>query len=332
MRTTRELDCNILAERALGGAPIRRTEALAVLAAPDEAVLDLLAAAYRVRRAHFGNRVQLYYLVNAKSGLCPEDCQYCSQSKLSTAPIARYPWMSREQLLDGAARAAAAGATTYCMVASGRGPTDRELDAFCASVRAVKAAHPLRICACLGLLTDEDARRLKAAGVDRVNHNLNTAEAFHGEICSTHTFADRLRTLRAVRDAGLETCSGGILGMGERHEDVVDLAFALREVGAESIPVNFLIPIAGTPLADVHRLTPRDCLRALCLFRFVNPTSELRIGGGREVHLRTLQPLALYAANSIFVGDYLTTEGQAASLDHQMLADLGFAIVPCGEK
>ena len=322
---------NDYADRALAGECLTRQEALSVLNAADEETLDLLAATYRVRRHHFGNRVQLYYLVNAKSGLCPEDCHYCSQSKLSTAVIEKHPWLDQDALLERAGRAVASGATTYCMVASGRGPTEAELDHFCAVVRAVKEAYPLRICACLGLLTEEQARRLKSAGVDRVNHNLNTSERHHASICGTHGFQDRLATLRAVKAAGLETCCGGILGMGESADDVVDLALSLRELEVDSLPVNFLIPIEGTPLQGLWTVNPRYCLRALCLFRLLNPASELRLAGGRELHLRSLQPLALYAANSIFVGDYLTTEGQAASLDHRMIADLGFEVVTAAE-
>jgi biotin synthase len=193
-------------------------------------------------------------------------------------------------------------------------------------VPQIKQRYNLKVCACLGLLTGEQAQRLKACGVDRVNHNLNTSEEFYGEICSTHTFQDRMNTLRAVRDAGIELCSGGIIGLGEKHDDLVSMALALRELRVESIPVNFLIPIPGTPLEDEGRLTPRDCLRALAMFRFTNPSSELRIAGGREVHLRSLQPLGLYPANSIFVGDYLTTKGQLPEEDYRMIEDSGFVI------
>jgi biotin synthase len=160
-----------------------------------------------------------------------------------------------------------------------------------------------------------------------VNHNLNTSESHYADICSTHTFADRLATLHAVRDAGMEMCSGGIIGMGEQHADVVDLAITLRDLGVQSIPVNFLNPIDGTPLAGQRELDPRYCLKVLAMFRLVNPDREIRIAGGRELHLASLQPLGLYAANSIFVGDYLTTKGQAPEADYQMIRDLGFEVV-----
>jgi biotin synthase len=316
-----------LADRVLGGDAISAQEALAVLESPDDELLELLAAVYRVRRRWFGNQVQLYFLMNAKSGLCPEDCGYCSQSKVSEAQIPRYNLLSRDKLLDGARVAAERKARTYCIVISGRGPNEREMRAVTSIIPEIKRQYNLKICACLGLLTPEQARQLKACGVDRVNHNLNTSDSFYGEICTTHTFADRLATLRAVCDAGMEMCSGGIIGMGERRQDVVDLAITLRDLGVQSIPVNFLNPIDGTPLAGSDRLDPRYCLKVLSLFRLTNPKTEIRIAGGREVNLRTLQPLGLYPANSLFVSDYLTTKGQEPSADFQMIADLGFEVV-----
>jgi len=316
-----------LADQVLEGREIGRDDALAILAADDLELPALLAAVFRVRHRYFGRTVQLYYLRNAKSGLCPEDCGYCSQSKISTAPIDKYVFQNEQTLLDGARRAKEAQARTYCIVASGRGPTDREVAHVASTVRKIKETYGLHICVCLGLLRPDQAELLKEAGVDRVNHNLNTSRRYYEEICTTHTFEDRLDTLRTVRNAGMELCSGCIIGMGETHADLVDVAFTLRELNIESIPVNFLHPIDGTPLENQHGLTPRDCLRALCLFRMTNPRSELRVAGGRELHLRTLQPLGLYAANSLFVSDYLTTTGQAPSEDFRMIEDLGFEIV-----
>jgi biotin synthase len=320
-----------LAERVLAGHALSADEALAVLESPDEQLLDLLAAVYRVRRRWFGNQVQLYFLMNAKSGLCPEDCSYCSQSKVSEAEIPQYNLLSRDKLLDGARLAAERQARTYCIVISARGPNEREMRAVTSIVPEIKQRYPVKICACLGLLTPDQARELKACGVDRVNHNLNTSESFYGDICTTHSFADRLSTLQAVRDAGMEMCSGGIVGMGERREDVVDMAVALRDLGVQSIPVNFLNPIDGTPLAGRSDLNPRYCLKVLAMFRLVNPDREIRIAGGRELHLGSMQPLGLYAANSIFVGDYLTTKGQAPEADYQMIREAGFDIVANAE-
>jgi len=326
------VDWSDLARRILGGDAIDRRTALAVLQAPDEELLAVLNAAFDVRRAYFGRTVQLYYLMNAKSGLCPEDCNYCSQSRISTAEIPRYPLMSREELVAGAHRAMEHKACTFCIVASGRGPTNRELEHVVEAVREIRETTPLRICACLGILADGQAERLRDAGVERFNHNLNTSEEYHGEICTTHTFQNRVDTVEEIKAAGISPCSGGIVGMGESDEDVVSLAFALRDLEVESIPVNFYHPVEGTPLAETWNLNPRYCLKVLAMFRFVNPSREIRIAGGRELHLRALQPLGLYAANSIFVSDYLTTQGQSAADDFRMIEDLGFEIaLPNGQ-
>ena len=320
-----------LAARVLAGHEVDRDEARAMLDSPEEDVLDLLAAAYRLRHRAFGNTVQLFFLMNAKSGLCPEDCGYCSQSKVSDAEIPRYNLLSAPKLLEAARMAAERNSKTFCIVISARGPTQREMDAVCEIVPKIKQEHDLNICACLGLLTPEQAKRLADAGVDKVNHNLNTSSRYYAEICSTHTYDDRLATLAACREAGLSLCSGGIIGMGEKPDDVVEMAMELRTLKVESIPLNFLNAIDGTPLEHTSELTPRDCLRALAMMRFVNPTAEIRIAGGRELHLRSLQPLGLYAANSIFVGDYLTTKGQLPEADEAMIRDLGFEITKGSE-
>lgn len=318
-----------MADQVLAGNPLGIEQAAQVLHSPDEQLLDLLSAAYRVRHQYFGNRVQLYFLMNAKSGLCPEDCAYCSQSKVSDAEIPRYNLLTEEKLLAGAKLAAERQAKTYCIVISARGPNENEMRVVTEVVPKIKAAYNLKVCACLGLLKPEHAERLAACGVDRVNHNLNTSDRYYEEICTTHGYQDRISTLKAVRNAGMELCSGGIVGMGESPADVVDMAFALRDLGVHSIPINFLNSVPGTPLAGVnlsHPLNPRYCLKVLAMVRLVNPTSELRIAGGRELHLRSLQPLGLYPANSLFVGDYLTTKGQAPEEDYRMLEDLGFEV------
>jgi biotin synthase len=306
-----------------------RDEALAVLTSPDEELLSLLAAAYRVRRAAFGNKVKLNLLLNAKSGVCPEDCGYCSQSIVSTAPIPKYSLLSQDVIVAGAREAWERRAGTYCIVASGRGPSARELREVTAAVRQIKEELPMKVCACLGLLTEDQARDLHAAGVDRYNHNLNTSADHYGRITTTHTYDDRVRTIEAVKAAGISPCSGVITGMRETDDQLVDVAFALRALDADSIPVNFLHPIDGTPLEGVRELDPRRCLKVLCLFRFVCPTKEIRVSGGREVNLRSLQPLALYPANAIFIGDYLTTAGQDAEDDYRMISDLGLEIEEC---
>jgi biotin synthase len=316
-----------LASRVMEGHKLTAEEGLAVLRAGDEELLDLLAAVYGVRHRWFGNQVKLNYLINAKCGLCGEDCGYCSQSRVSKADVPKYALVDPGQILAGARTAAERRAKTYCIVISGRSPDDRELDAIAEVVPRIKSQFALRICVSPGLLTRQQALRLKACGVDRVNHNLNPSRRFYPRICTSHTYQDRLDTLNAVRQAGMEICSGGIIGMGEEDADVVDLALQLGELRAEAVPVNFLLPIPGIRVEKPSRLDPRYCLKVLALFRLANPQGELRIAAGREMHLRNLQPLGLYAADSIFVSDYLTTKGRPAEDDFRMIEDLGFEVV-----
>lgn len=315
-----------LADKSLRGECLSVEEGLAVLQSSDEELLPLLQAAYQVRRHYFGNKVKLNMIINAKSGLCPENCGYCAQSIVSTAEVEKYSLLKKETLVAGAREAMERMAGTYCIVASGRGPTTRELDEVIAAVRQIRQETDLKICACLGILTEQQAQRLKEAGVERYNHNLNTSRDHHAEITTTHTYDDRVRTVEAAKSAGISPCSGCIVGMGESDRQIIEIAYELRELDADSIPVNFLHSVPGTPLEKMDELDPRRCLRILCLFRFICPGKEIRVSGGREVNLRTLQPMALYPANAIFVGDYLTTEGQVATEDHRMIEDLGFEI------
>src|SRR5881296_642277 len=308
------------ADKAIAGEALTREDARAVLRTPDDRVLELLDAAYTVRRRFFGRKVRLQMLQNAKSGACQEDCGYCSQSAVSTADILKYGLLKKSHMVEGARRAAASKAIRYCIVISGRSPLDRELAEISEAVREIKGTVRVQVCCSLGLLTENDARRLKAAGVER----------FHPQMVTTHTYQDRLTTIRNARAAGLEICSGGIAGMGETDEDLIDLAFALREVQPDSIPMNFLHPVPGTPMQDRKNLTPQRCLKILCLFRFLHPRTELRVAGGREFNLRALQALALYPADSLFVGGYLTTPGMPALEAWKMIEDLGFEVDTAG--
>ena len=315
-----------LAERVLADECLSRDESLAILQSPDEDLLDVLAAAYRVRRHHWGNRVQLHVLQNAKSGFCPEDCNYCSQSSVSDAPIEKYPYLDKAAILEAARQAHRAGAVRFCVVASGRGPSATEVDYVTEVAREIKAELDIELCACVGILDDAQAQALSDAGVDRLNHNLNTSERFSPEIVTTHTYNDRVSTLKAARQAGMELCTGAIFGMGESDEDVVDVLVALRDIAPDSIPINFLIPIEGTPLQGADYLSPNQCLRQLALARFLNPAAEIRIAGGREVNLRSMQAMGLYAANSIFVEGYLTEPGQRNAEARLMIEDMDFVI------
>jgi biotin synthase len=319
------MDWNLLADRVLEGHRLSREEARAVLHAPDDDLLLLMHAAFRVRKHHHGREVRIHVLRNAKSGACPEDCGFCSQSVRFDTGVDRYAMQSADELVEGAHRAARMGAVMYCMVTATRGPSASELDAVCEAVRRIKAEYPtLGICTSLGLLEPGQADQLAGAGVDRYNHNLETSKRFFPEIVGSHAWEDRVATVRAAKDAGLEACCGGILGMGETEDDRIELAFALRELEVESVPVNFLNPRPGTPLGDRPRLTPQECLKSLAMFRLVHPSKDVRISAGREVCLGTLQPLALYAANSFFTNGYLTTEGQGTSNDWHMIEEAGF--------
>ncbi len=318
---------NSLVTKGISGEAPTRDEALAVLRSDDDDLMDVIAAAYRLRRRYFGKRVKLNFLVNLKSGLCPEDCSYCSQRLGADTGILKYTWLGPEDAAGMAGAGISGGARRVCLVASGRGPTDRDVDRVADTIGAIKTAHPdVEVCACLGLLSDGQAARLRAAGADAYNHNLNTAGEKYSDICTTHTYSDRVETVREAKHAGLSPCSGIIAGMGESDTDLVDVAFALRELDPDSIPVNFLIPFEGTPLGAEWNLNPRRCLRILAMVRFVNPTAEVRLSGGREIHLGSMQPLALSVVNSIFLGDYLTSEGQEGHQDLRMIAEAGFTV------
>ncbi|MFE1627062.1 biotin synthase BioB [Brevibacillus reuszeri] len=329
MTQTIGIEWTVYASKAIQKAELTQEEALQVLQAEDDELLSLMNAAFLVRKHFFGKKVKLNMILNAKSGLCPEDCGYCSQSIVSTAPVAKYTMLDKETLLAGAREAMNRRAGTYCIVASGRGPTEKELSQVEEAVKEIRATMPLKICACLGILSDQQALRLKEAGVHRYNHNLNTSRKHYEDITTTHTYDQRVDTVETAKRAGLSPCSGVIIGMGESDEEIVEMAFALRALDADSIPVNFLNAIPGTPLENMGRTPAQKALRVLALFRFVCPDKEIRVAGGREINLRSLQPLSLYAANSLFVGDYLTTPGQEITTDHQMIEDLGFEIELC---
>lgn len=315
-----------MADRVINGVEITDREALSILTSPDKELLSLLQGAYKIRYHYYGNKVKLNMIINAKSGLCPENCGYCAQSSISKAPVEKYTFVSELSLLSGANQANKLNAGTYCIVASGRGPSNREVDTVASAVKEIKQRYDLKVCACMGILKPDQAEKLKRAGVDRYNHNINTSKANHPNITTSHSYDDRVTTIETAKGAGISPCSGVIVGMKESKEDVIDMARSLNVMDADSIPVNFLHAIDGTPLEGTEELNPRYCLKVLALFRYINPTKEIRISGGREVNLRSLQPLGLYAANSIFVGDYLTTEGQESTADHKMIEDLGFEI------
>ena len=318
------MDYDDLAERVLVGHVPSREEAYSIIEAPPSELMHILNASFKIREKYFKKFVQIHYLINAKSGICPEDCAYCSQSSVSDSKIEKYGLVDDETLLKGAEEAFQAGSRRYCIVISARGPNDDEIKRISSAVKKIKQKYGLSICCSLGLLDERKASILKESGVDRLNHNLNTGKNYYEKICSTHTYEDRVETLKSARINGLELCSGVIFGQGERNDDIIDVCEDLNKICPESIPVNFLNPMPGTPLENLSLLTPIKCLFLLSLMRFYNPKSEIRIAGGREIQLKSLQPLSLFPANSIFVEGYLTTPGQASKEAHAMIEDMGF--------
>jgi biotin synthase len=315
-----------LAEQALAGDELDQALCLRVLEDPELELLPLLHAAYTVRKHHHGKAVSIHILNNVQNGHCPEDCNYCSQAKNSKTPIHAYGLKKEEEVLEEARLAHASGAFRYCMVFAGTGPSSSRTEQIAELIRKIKQRYPIEVCVSAGLLDDEKAKVLKEAGCDRLNHNLNTSAEHYGKVCTTHDFADRMRTLQAARRQGLEVCSGMIVGMGEQAADIVAVARELRNVKAASIPVNFLIPFEGNVFNQMPDLKPEYCLRVLCLFRFLNPACELRAAAGREGHLRSLEVLCLYPANSIFLDGYLNSKGGSRRRVLKMIQDAGFEI------
>ena len=306
---------------------IDRPLAERLAAVADDDLPDLIQLAHRVRLAWMGPAVEVESIISAKTGGCPEDCTFCSQSARYTTEVVREPMLPTARLVELAQQTKDLGGTEFCIVVAVRGPDERMLGNVIAAAQAIRAEVDIEVAASLGLLKDGQAERLAAAGIHRYNHNLEAGPRFFPQICTTHSFDDRVRTCRAVVDAGMELCSGGIFGMGETWEDRLDLAFTLRDLGAREIPCNFLNPRAGTPLGDSRLMRPLDALRCVAVYRCVIPDSVLRYAGGREVVLRDLQAYGMLAgANGLIVGNYLTTLGRSAEVDIAMLADLGMPV------
>jgi len=319
-------DYHILADDALSEKIMSRQKAGELLTSTKIELFPLLNAAYEVRTYFKGKKVTIHIINNGQNGFCPEDCHYCAQAKSSKADIAEYPIKSDEEFIQEAQAAYEKGAFRYCMVFAGRGPTLKRTKHLASLIKKIKAKYPLEICISAGLLDQEKATIFKDAGLDRFNHNLNTSERHYPNICSTHTFGDRIQTLQAARQSGLQLCSGIIVGMDETQDDILDVAYRLRELQVESIPVNFLIPIRGNVLDQQPKLDPQFCLRVLCLFRFLNPKAEIRIAAGRELHLRSMEVMGLYPANSLFLEGYLNIKGKECRRTFQMIKDAGFTI------
>jgi biotin synthase len=309
------------------GRDIDRELAEQLVLTRDDELPQLLGLAHQVRLRWMGPAVEVESIISAKTGGCPEDCTFCSQSARYTTDVVRQPMLATARLVELARHTRDMGSTEFCIVVAVRGPNSRLLDQVCEAARAIRAEVDIEVDASLGLLSDGQAEQLAAAGIHRYNHNLESGPRFFPRICSTHTFADRLATCHRVLAAGMELCSGGIFGMGETWSDRLDLAFTLRDLGTREIPCNFLDPRKGTPLAGETPLRPLDALRCTAMMRLVNPRAVVRYAGGRELVLRDLQAYGMLAgANGLIVGNYLTTLGRNAELDLAMLADLGMPV------
>lgn len=320
-----------LTERIISGDDITRSEGVRILSlGTQEEIVVLLAHATMLRNRFKGNQIDLCAIVNAKSGRCTEDCVFCAQSAHYRTDIKTYPLMSTGEIVSASSEAGNVGAHRIGIVTSGKGiRTGGELERICECVREISKTTHIIPCASLGVLSDEQLARLRDAGLTRYHHNLETAESHFPKICSTHTYKERVRTIRMVKQRGLEVCAGGIFGLGETPEQRVELSFALKDLEVDSVPLNFLNPVKGTPAEKQPLLPPLEMLKIIALFRFVLPKKDIRVCGGREVGLRTLQPLMYLAgANGTMVGNYLTTVGRDASIDLQEILDLGCAVVP----
>ena len=320
-----------IAKLSLQGHILTDADCNTVLSAPEIELLPLLNSAYKIRKKHFQNRVQLHILNNAQNGLCPEDCHYCVQAKSAATDIDTYGLKPESEILAEAERAHQSGAYRYCIVMSGRGPSTKKVEQLAGLVQSVKAKYPLEVCLSVGLIDETAAKTLQEAGLDRLNHNLNTSESFYPKICTTHTYQDRIDTLHAAQTVGLASCSGVIVGMGEEDADLIRVAKELRGLEVASIPVNFYLPIEGNQIKTPPSLTPEYCLRVLCLYRFLNPEAEIRVAAGREHHLRGMEVLSLYPANSMFVEGYLNATGKETTRTLQMIQDAGFSVQTNGE-
>lgn len=321
------VDPEILSQRAAAGEPPSQEEALQLLNLEGPDVLKLVEAAYQVRRRFHGDQMHLCSLINAKSGRCPEDCHFCSQSAHFKTGVNGYKLVSVDEMIEGARRAKSVGASTYCIVCSGKGPDPKDFEVICEAVGRIREAVGIKVTLSLGELEPWMVSKLAEIQIDTYNHNLETAQSHYSNVVTTHTYDDRIQTLKRLREAGVSLCCGGILGMGESREQRLELAYALRELAPECVPVNILNPRPGTPLGGSGRVDPLEVVKTIAVFRLILPQATIKLAGGREVNLRDLQSLGLMAgANGFIISGYLTTPGRDPQLDLQMVEDLGFVV------
>ncbi|HJU34565.1 MAG TPA: biotin synthase BioB [Nitrososphaera sp.] len=309
-------------EKILAGGAVSFEEAENLLDSND--IITLADCANIITRTFNGDKVDVETLVNAKSGRCPEDCSFCAQSSFYESNINKYPLLSKEELIERAEEAKENGATSFCLVCAYREPPERDFQQICEAIKEIRAKLDIEVNVSLGFMTSSRARELKKLGVKRYNHNLEAAESYFSKICNTHEFSDRVNTARIVKEAGLQLCSGGIIGMGETPRQRIELAFSLASLHPDEVPVNILMARDGTPLAAIKPIDPLEAIKTIAVWRFIMPEIILKIAGGREVHLKDTDKLALKAgANGIITGGYLTTGGNAANRDIAMIREIG---------
>lgn len=317
-----------LADKITGGSSIDEAAAISLASIPHDRLPCLFAAASRMREHFFGNSVSLCAIVNAKSGRCPEDCAFCAQSAHHSTSAAVYPLLDEADIISGASAAADAGASCYGIVTSGSGiAPGAELDRLCSVIKEIRKAGIIAPSASLGTINSETAAILRQAGLVTYHHNLETARSFFPNICSTHDYEDDVETVRVAKEAGFRVCSGGIFGLGESMEQRVEMAFTLKGLGVDSVPINFLDPVPGTPMDSATPLTPLECLHTIAIFRFILPEAHITVCGGREKNLRELQSwIFLAGASGMMTGNYLTKQGRQPETDRRMIEDLGLNI------
>ena len=317
-----------MTRKILNGDEISWEEAFFVLTIPDSYLEMLFEKATIVREKFRGNKIDFCAIINAKSGLCPEDCKFCSQSLRWKTNVPRYPLLPVETVIKEAEKAYKMGATKFGIVTSGRGPTDGEVDKICEMIEGIRRKVPgIAPDATLGELTPKQAEKLKSAGVENSNHNIETSPRYFNKICTTHTYEDRLKTIKILKEAGIGVCSGCIFGMGESYEDRVEIAFELKRIDPKIIPINFLNPRPSTPLENTPIISPEEAAKCIAMMRFVNPKKQIKVAGGREVVFGDKQDWVIKAgADDLMVGNYLTTPGQDFRKDWELVKSLGLEL------
>ncbi len=304
------------------GVEIRLPEAQRLLNTTD--VQILAESANRIAQRFSEGLIDVEMLLNAKSGSCPEDCSFCAQSSFYESKINKYPLLSKETILGRAQTAKASGANSFCLVCAYKSPPDSDFNHICDIIEHIKKYLEIDVNVSLGFMTKERAERLKMIGVKRYNHNLETSETYFSQICRTHDFSDRVNTARIVKEAGLELCCGGIIGMGENSLQRLELAYSIRDLLPDEVPINILIPKPGTPFENLHGVSPIDAIKTIAVWRFLMPTPIIKVAAGREVYFKDNDNMALKAgANGIITGGYLTTNGNDPGRDLEMIRDIG---------